>query len=291
MLAGMPPVPLQRLGKILILVPDAPAWSAWPTVIGHHERRMGAAMQKPLTQRGVDAVEVLITLAGNAVLHGPAGDLPVGVGQAVVLRLRRDAAVMAGTSREPHWRGLDIFLDGGLARSAADDLVGRHGHVMPIDPGLALWDELRAMVPGGFGHGRIWSAAEALALSGRILMALQTGSASAARAEADPLVQAALTLMHQVAALRSIQDVASRLHVSREHLSRRLAAAGLSAAGLSAADLFRRIRVERAVGLLANRHLTIAEVARRCGWRSQSSFARAVIAHTGRAPRAHRRPG
>lgn len=269
-----------RLGKILITIPDAPSWAMWPSIIGQHERASHRPMRKPLSEQMPGSVGVIVCLAGSAIAEGSGWRRNVGPGTALVFRNGIDDFQVESFADRPLWRSLDIYLRGDLALAAAAGLIAGRGCVHAIDARASVWREAIAAIPGGFGHARVWSLEQGMAFAARVLAQL---AGSAKPAPEDGLVAAALDIMHQVGALRSIADVAVRLDVSREHLSRRL-----SAAGIDAATTFRRIRIERACALLGNRNQSIAEIARVCGWRSQAAFARAIVEATGRTPRSWR---
>jgi AraC-like DNA-binding protein len=273
-----------RLGKILVTIPEAPAWAMWPAIIGHHERAAARPMRRPLARQMPGSVGLIVCLAGSGQATGTGWSRPVVPGAALLFRNGQDDFQIEAQQGRPLWRSLDIYLHGDLAHAAAAGLIAAHGHLHRTDPGAAVWQEALAAIPGGFCHARVWSLEQGMSFASRALSRLAVRPHDLA--PQDSLVSAALGLMREVGTLRSVADIALRLDVSREHLSRRL-----SAAGVDAAATFRRIRIERACTLLANRSLSIAEIARSCGWRSQASFARAIVLATGRTPRALRSAG
>jgi AraC-like DNA-binding protein len=81
----------------------------------------------------------------------------------------------------------------------------------------------------------------------------------------------------------SLSAVARRLHMSPRTLQRRLGAAGTSFQALADA-----VRLEHAVGLLADPSLSLAEIAFRLGFSGSSAFHRAFRKWTGMTPLQHR---
>jgi AraC-like DNA-binding protein len=87
-----------------------------------------------------------------------------------------------------------------------------------------------------------------------------------------------------VAACRSLDQVAARLNISPRTLRRRLAAKGVSFAAL-----VDRERRERALHLLRSSSISIEDIAARLGYRTASSFVRAFHRWSGQAPATYRR--
>ena len=84
--------------------------------------------------------------------------------------------------------------------------------------------------------------------------------------------------------LRSPAEVAEALHMSPRTLRRKL-----ESHGHSISELFDRERRERALSLLAQPDLSLAQIAERLGYRSVQNFERAFRRWTGTTPAAHRR--
>lgn len=87
-------------------------------------------------------------------------------------------------------------------------------------------------------------------------------------------------IMHAV----PVAAMARAAGVSREHLTREFR----RAYGESPAGIERRLRLDRAVELLATTNLEIAAIAGRCGWGDIGHFSRRFRAHFGVSPRAMR---
>ena len=82
----------------------------------------------------------------------------------------------------------------------------------------------------------------------------------------------------------SLDDIARRVGLLRRQLQRAYAEIG-NTTFRSAPD---RVRMDRAAGLLADRGLTVREVARRVGYRQPAQFAKAFRRHLGVAPSDYR---
>jgi AraC-like DNA-binding protein len=91
------------------------------------------------------------------------------------------------------------------------------------------------------------------------------------------------TLEDESGALRSLDDVAKRLHVSTRTLKRRLGENGTSFSGI-----VDEVRRQRAMLLLEDRGLGIGEIAHRLGYSDVANFTRAFKRWTGRSPVAFR---
>ena len=85
----------------------------------------------------------------------------------------------------------------------------------------------------------------------------------------------------------SLDDIARRVASSRRQLQRAYAEIG----DTTFREHLTRVRMERAAGLLADRALTVREVARRVGYRQPAQFAKAFRRHIGVAPSDYRTRG
>ncbi len=105
----------------------------------------------------------------------------------------------------------------------------------------------------------------------------------AALAEGGGLVGRVRELVAREDGTRSLEEVARRLHVSSRTLKRRLADAGTSFSAV-----LEGVRRQRALLLLENRQLGLAEVAGRLGYSDVANFTRAFRKWTGQTPAAYR---
>ena len=78
----------------------------------------------------------------------------------------------------------------------------------------------------------------------------------------------------------SLDDIARRVASSRRQLQRAYAEIG----NTTFREHLTRVRMERAAGLLADKGLTVREVARRVGYRQPAQFAKAFRRHHGTSP-------
>ena len=82
----------------------------------------------------------------------------------------------------------------------------------------------------------------------------------------------------------ALDDIARRVATSRRQLQRAYSEVGET----TFRDHLTAVRMDRAAGLLADRGLTIREVARRVGYRQPAQFAKAFRRHHGAAPSGYR---
>src|ERR671933_333564 len=85
----------------------------------------------------------------------------------------------------------------------------------------------------------------------------------------------------------SLDDIARRVASSRRQLQRAYAEIG----DTTFREHLTRVRMDRAAGLLADKGLTVREVARRVGYRQPAQFAKAFRRHLGVAPSDYRSRG
>ncbi len=82
----------------------------------------------------------------------------------------------------------------------------------------------------------------------------------------------------------ALDDIARRVASSRRQLQRAYAEIG----GTTFREHLTRVRMDRAAALLADRGLTVREVARRVGYRQPAQFAKAFRRYLGVAPSDYR---
>ena len=82
----------------------------------------------------------------------------------------------------------------------------------------------------------------------------------------------------------SLDDIARRVASSRRQLQRAYAEIG----NTTFREHLTRVRMDRAAELLADKGLTVREVARRVGYRQPAQFAKAFRRHHGASPSAYR---
>lgn len=119
---------------------------------------------------------------------------------------------------------------------------------------------------------------------------LAPARAPAAAAGSGGLVTRVNELAHQRREPFRLREVARSLGISQSHLRARFRAS----CGVSLGRHLRRLRLERACGLLRLTSLRVAEIAEQCGFNSVYSFSRAFGAAYGQPPTRYRqrmRPG
>ena len=82
----------------------------------------------------------------------------------------------------------------------------------------------------------------------------------------------------------SLDDIARRVASSRRQLQRAYAEIG----NTTFREHLTRVRMDRAAALLADKGLTVREVARRVGYRQPAQFAKAFRRHHGASPSTYR---
>lgn len=82
----------------------------------------------------------------------------------------------------------------------------------------------------------------------------------------------------------SLDDIARRVASSRRQLQRAYAEIGKT----TFREHLTRVRMDRAAAMLADRRLTVREVARRVGYRQPAQFAKAFRRYIGQAPSDYR---
>lgn len=121
------------------------------------------------------------------------------------------------------------------------------------------------------------------ALLYELLMALQRQGHSI-RQDRDPVQAAHEFIVGNFASPITVADVAGVCSLSREHLSR----AYTLRYGSSPGQELRRLRLKNACELLLNTHVSVEQVAERCGYRDVDAFARAFAREQGVKPLAYR---
>lgn len=99
------------------------------------------------------------------------------------------------------------------------------------------------------------------------------------------LFEDAVAIVHrEYASDLALDDIARRVASSRRQLQRAYSEIG----GTTFREHLTAVRMDRAAELLADRGLTVREVARRVGYRQPAQFAKAFRRHTGAAPSDYR---
>lgn len=218
------------------------------------------------------------TLAGCGCcrIDGCTYDLPPGTG---LLYDTRDANVtvsMPANATQP-WMWLRFAWE--YAEMAMAAIIARHGprfHLAPDAAAVTLVQSLRAQR----GSEPILGVGAAAELVARFL-ALLADDLSGVGARSDGCARRARRIIDaQLERGITIKRTAALVGVSPEHLARAFS----RDLGESPSAYLRRVRLERAMRLLADPRENVDRIAQRLGYASASHFARAFRAGTGCSP-------
>jgi len=251
-------------------ITDERAGRTYLTWLGRPERYF--AVQIALEGRGA-------VWPGANSRPGSTGWLPFEAGQALVFDTERHALAYGVAPNAAGWRFLYVNLYGEGARLIGAELVARHGHVVTLAREHLLVRDLLSRLPAEGEASASWPAGESARLATEVLAALVDGQVRDV-GEPDLVARAMDYLRSRLGEDVGVEHAARHCGVSREHLTRVFAAA----TGEAPARWLRRQRVLRAERLLAGGELTVAEVARRCGFTGSSHFIRLFRSRTGRTP-------
>ncbi|MCK6490095.1 MAG: helix-turn-helix transcriptional regulator [Planctomycetes bacterium] len=169
-------------------------------------------------------------------------DLPVPGAELLVT----DHVVLAGAGLAAHW----------------DLLRARQGSVIRLPPRSPFLGAMRAAAEPGLGPQPERVATLVHALAGVV--------EDAAGAERSPVAQAIDAILSDPCFDHNLKAIAERCGCSREHLGRMFQ----EQIGVPPGEWMRQRRQERALALLSDTDLSMAEVARRCGAGSLHRLAR-----------------
>jgi AraC-like DNA-binding protein len=222
-----------------------------------------------------------LTLSGSMVFRDAQGDHAVPAGSAALFRYGEETAygLLPGTTAvyETTW----INCCGAGLGDHWDLLRLRHGPVLAVDESvLAAFHGLYALGERGADPVEMAPAMHAFVL-------LLDASLRRERLRAHGPVEAALEeLIQHPTAAWSLKELAERHGVSREHLTRTFR----SRQGTSPAAWLAQARLAKALHLLRETRLPVAEIARQAGFASTHTLARQVRRATGASPRTARGP-
>jgi AraC-like DNA-binding protein len=230
-----------------------------------------------LTRRDQPACVLQHTRRGRMRLRHGAQWFAVPAGSTALFRHGSDSeyGLIDGEAYECHWLS---FCGAGLAEHW-DELIARFGPVVRFAD--AVTHEALALIDLAEPHRGTPLGEQSLAVM-RFVLGLYD-AADDARSAADRAIDAILA---DPTHPWSLKAVAARHGISREHLAR----AFQRRVGTAPWTWITARRVERATALLASTRLDVAEVARLCGYASHQVLARNLVAVTGKAPSAWRRP-
>ncbi len=226
---------------------------------------------------------VQLTLAGEIVHRAPSGEQPAGAGTFLLFNYGENSAYgHPGPLRHPYvCRWLSLFGAGVAEHLQA--LIARHGpvhHVGLDHPLVAQHDRLIDLA-----HPR--HPAEPTEMASDIhhfVMGLHDLAELRLKEKLAPVDMAVQSILRRPHQPRSLKEIAAHFGVSREHLSRTFR----QTVGRSAYDVLAEAKCRRALSLLKQTRLPIAEVARQAGYANPHSLARHVRDATGHAPTTYR---
>jgi len=220
-----------------------------------------------------------VTLTGSVIIRDARGDHEAPVGSAMLFRYGEDTSYGmlpgATTTYETIWINC---CGAGL---------GEHWDLLRLHQGpvLAVDEHVRAAFHGLYAMGRQRVDPLEMAPAMHAFVLLLEANLRRERIRAHGPVEAALEeLAQHPTAAWSLKELADRHGVSREHLTRTFR----SRHGTSPAAWLAQARLAKALHLLRETSLPVAEIARQAGFASTHTLARQVRAATGASPRAAR---
>ncbi len=221
------------------------------------------AVSGSIRYRDLDGVSRLVT-AGEGLLFMHGEDTAYGLARDATEPFVTEYLAMTGAGLREHWQ-----------------LLRREGSILSPAEMAAVLPPLRRLI------ARPASSDEPLAVAGEIhalVMALLLVRDRARAAQQSPVERAVDDLLRSPTMPGSLKTLADRHGVSREHFTRCFRSRMGETPGRYAA----RVRLERALDLLAQTALPVLEVARQAGFASPHTLARQLRAATGRPPSALR---
>jgi AraC-like DNA-binding protein len=270
--AGLPQPPHQLLGR-------RPGPLVLPDNIVCFQRRASSELNRPRRGRALHHRFVLI-IALHATVSVCVDDrvIRLGAGEGLLVFPFQFHHYIDGGQKDLLW----IFITFDLADAESlKSLRYRPFVFTPAARGLAT-----ELIAAYEKEGRM-SELPALLLA--LLLARLRRQEPAVRRKAMPaaapgMVMQVNQLAHQRNELPGIKEIAQALGISQSHLRARFRAS----CGVSLGRHLRRLRLERACGLLRLTPNRVSEVAEQCGFNSIYSFSRAFCAAFGQSPMAYR---
>jgi len=178
-------------------------------------------------------------------------------------------------------RWLSLF--GAGATDHLSSLIRRHGPTLYVGLDHPLVDQHDRLITQAARSHEV----EPTELAGEIhhfVMGLYDLAELRLKEKLAPVEMAIQSILRRPHQPMSLKEIAAHFDVSREHLSRTFR----QTVGRSAHDVLAEAKCQRALSLLKQTHLPIAEVARQAGYANPHSLARQVRHATGHAPTAYR---
>ena len=235
------------------------------------QRRRDGSVTIQLTAAGCLPVrfgrEALVAEAGSMMLFCNGDDMSYGP--------------LDGLDHEYACRWVSLSGAGLAAHLSA--IMQEHGPL--LSPGMdhPLVDELQQVMLHGDPDHTAAPTEEAAAIH-QFVMSLHNFAERRSHARMRPVDQAIQAVLHRPFSAGSLKEVAARFGVSREHLSRSFQ----EEVGRGPHDYLAEVRGQRALSLLRQTRLPLADVARLSGYANVHTFARQVRELSGLSPTAYR---
>ncbi len=206
-------------------------------------------------------------LPGHAVLFMHGEDSAYGIPRGATEPFVTQFIGLAGAGVREHWA-----------------LLRRQGSVIAVDPEGPVLPALRKLMDLASPRSGCDAATMAMELHAFVMLLFTSLRQAHVRAQ-TPVERAVDDLLRHATAPWSLKQLAERHGVSREHLTRSFR----QRLGVSPAAYLAKARLEKALELLRETTVPVAQVARQAGFSSTHTLARQVRAATGGSPRAVRR--
>lgn len=222
--------------------------------------------------------------AGALELLDAAGRHTASAGQAVLFRWGEPSRYgLPDDARETLVTDWICLMGAGLTEHWAE-LIARHGPVLPFDGQTEAALRRLAVLADPAARADALTVDEA---AHALVRTLWRVSGAVRSAHLSPVERAIEELLGEPWRPGSLTGLARRHGISREHLAREFH----RRQGLPARTWVAERRLERAEQLLRSTSLTVAAVARQCGFASAHVLARGLRRRTGHGPRALRDGG
>lgn len=190
--------------------------------------------------------------------------------------LMASTGLLNGRRATVHWDLLDAFTERFLEVEAEQARVVRDGAMMTCAGAMSALDLTLDLISDHLGLA-VRLDVEAMFIH----KDPPIGSSRGLRAVSDPLVARALQMMRDnLERPLPLDTLTRRLSCQARTLDRRFRAA----LGASPGAVYRHLRLASARAMLEGSHLTVAEIAVRCGYESPAAMARAIRREFGTTP-------
>lgn len=237
-----------------------------------------------LRRRPAGSVVFQLNLRGRILYQDQSGEVETGPGQAILFAYGEPSAYgRRGPFEEPYVCEFTSLLGAGLAEHWAL-LRHRHGSVLRLDEAAPLRGDMHRLWSAAGPRSRLTETERAAAVLDFVMRLFARLGAQWARAR-SPVERAIEDLVANPTWAGGLKEVARQHGCSREHLARVFR----RRMGCPAKDFLRRARLGRALDLLRETHLPLAQVAEQSGFGTPHRLSRHVRAATGSPPLRWRR--